>query len=131
MLRERPIKFIRDGLIRGNSSYDTVFVPQLLTVNEARQSVRLAEVCGFTQLDVKVMPEEDGCPSLEATVGMPSFDPKMDGSGLVRQSAGRGGTCGTFSPQILGRVFLFQSSRSSFLLESTSVTRMLEPSGLH
>lgn len=60
-------KFIRDDLLCGNSSNDAFFILQLAAVDEARKSVRLAEVRGFTKYDAKVVPEENGCLSLEAS----------------------------------------------------------------
>lgn len=52
-----------------------------MVVDEAEKSVCLAEIRGFTKLDVKVVPEEDGYPPLEATEGIfrdALFDPEMD-----------------------------------------------------
>lgn len=79
-------KFICDGLLRGNSSCDAVFILQLVAVDEAGKSTHLAEVCGFTKLDVKIVSEEGGCPSLEVTGGECRdvlFDPKMDSSDIL------------------------------------------------
>lgn len=61
--------FIHDGLLRGDSSYNTIFILQLFAVDATEMSFRLAEVCGFTELDVDVIPMKDGCPSLKVTYG--------------------------------------------------------------
>lgn len=61
---------IRDVLFCGNSSYDAVFILYLTDADEVGKSVHLFEVCGFRELDVKVILEEDGWPSLESTGGV-------------------------------------------------------------
>lgn len=63
-------KLIRDGLLRRNNSYDAVFILQLVAVNDTGKFVRLAEVCGFIELDAEFVTEKDGCSSLEATAGV-------------------------------------------------------------
>lgn len=62
-------KLIGDGLLRGTSGYDAIFVPRWATVGEEGKPIHLTEICGFADLDVKAVSEGYGCPPLWATGG--------------------------------------------------------------
>lgn len=57
-------KFIDDGLPRGSSGYDSVFVLRWVAINGAGKSIHLAGVCGFAELEVITESEAGDCPPL-------------------------------------------------------------------